>query len=831
MKRTSKPEARSKSRAGRSIPQHVRGLDIRPSQDSNILHDLHPATSQNIQRPASSGSESSASGEDAAQTTKQRKAAFVEIADESKSLQDGESDEETDEIVVANPIGRRGPQGQSKNKQADSSRLAKPKSSTQQNPIVTSRSNKKPRQPRIAPATTPTDPESQKARQKAALARGEEAMAQNPEFAEIFMKEEDPEMKQKLLQGFIQDFRLDPILLSMFSAGEQKRVEVQEEVDGDFTSDEDETESLPSDTELEDAGIIPETQPSPQGRTRRLEQTQQQQSSDEVRGADEGVEDEPERITGAAASRQPQVVSSKPESEQDASRTPQETTSASRQRRNHIPTPPMSLDQVDTSVDEDDVEPVPLVDATESQVEPGKKKQKKPSQRKKAVARESAEKIEDNDDDQYAALEVKFEDDISEAECKPEKKSRKQKSLRGTIKGTWTTEEIAVADEIFDSICREFRCTGYELCHEMNDWGGVYPEFKQKIYEAFPLRSKKAIRSFCQRRWHDNNTGPWTEEEDEELRKWYAVYPNDWVEIALEIPGGRTAASCRDRWIGCLRYQGKLKAGPWTKAEEEKLVSLVQAHSEEKAHEGRRTDWNRISEGMGRTRSAKRCQVKWKAIQKRQTPVNEDLPEKIDDEEDEDTMLQHSIMAQMQPNDGQQKSKKQRELDRAYAKLGWGDVVDALKEIFLSFPKPEYDKEFGHESTFWSIVGTRVSKRDNESVFKSHSKLRRRCYYGALAVFGDEQVEKRKGPVRKTIVLLQNMFAAKDRGEITFERLFGMKPREVLRKRPRGASITEAWLEGLEPPGSSPPPYLQFDDDGEIVIPETQEVDAVAGAP
>lgn len=47
---TAPPMRSKKTRVGRSIPQHVRGINIRPSQDANALREVDPAASQNIQQ-------------------------------------------------------------------------------------------------------------------------------------------------------------------------------------------------------------------------------------------------------------------------------------------------------------------------------------------------------------------------------------------------------------------------------------------------------------------------------------------------------------------------------------------------------------------------------------------------------------------------------------------------------------------------------------------------------------------------------------------------------------------------------------------------------------
>ncbi|KAF9202772.1 Myb-like DNA-binding domain protein [Haplosporangium sp. Z 27] len=74
--------------------------------------------------------------------------------------------------------------------------------------------------------------------------------------------------------------------------------------------------------------------------------------------------------------------------------------------------------------------------------------------------------------------------------------------------------------------------------------------------------------------------GRWLEEEDGALRTALEVYGEaKWVKIQQHIPG-RTDVQCRERYVNVL--SPKVKTGPWTTEESEKLMGLVQTHGDKK---------------------------------------------------------------------------------------------------------------------------------------------------------------------------------------------------------------------------------------------------------
>lgn len=49
----------------------------------------------------------------------------------------------------------------------------------------------------------------------------------------------------------------------------------------------------------------------------------------------------------------------------------------------------------------------------------------------------------------------------------------------------------------------------------------------------------------------------------------------NWARVATLVPN-RTAVQCRERWVNVL--DTNLKKGPWSKAEEDKLIALCSAY-------------------------------------------------------------------------------------------------------------------------------------------------------------------------------------------------------------------------------------------------------------
>jgi hypothetical protein len=94
------------------------------------------------------------------------------------------------------------------------------------------------------------------------------------------------------------------------------------------------------------------------------------------------------------------------------------------------------------------------------------------------------------------------------------------------------------------------------------------------------------------------STGPWTEEEDDSLRRAAAKCgTSSWAAIARLVPG-RTRHQCRERWVAHL--ENKLPVTKdWPAEEDEKLLDAVKTLKEEYAN----ISWRTVSMMLGGKKS------------------------------------------------------------------------------------------------------------------------------------------------------------------------------------------------------------------------------------
>ncbi|XP_069465675.1 snRNA-activating protein complex subunit 4 [Ambystoma mexicanum] len=95
--------------------------------------------------------------------------------------------------------------------------------------------------------------------------------------------------------------------------------------------------------------------------------------------------------------------------------------------------------------------------------------------------------------------------------------------------------------------------------------------------------------------------GPWTKEEDEKLLKAVSVYgERDWYKIREEVPG-RSDSQCRDRYRKALNY--RIKKGRWSQGEKKQLMKLIEKYGV--GH------WAKIASEMP-NRTDSQCLHRWK---------------------------------------------------------------------------------------------------------------------------------------------------------------------------------------------------------------------------
>lgn len=116
--------------------------------------------------------------------------------------------------------------------------------------------------------------------------------------------------------------------------------------------------------------------------------------------------------------------------------------------------------------------------------------------------------------------------------------------------------------------------------------------------------------------------GKWSAEEDEQLARLVTLYGRAWTSVG-ESMEHRSGEDCKDRWDNHVQYhaesapassQGRSKfSGPWTEEEEENLIEAVAAVERELGGEHEREGpmlWGRVAERIG-TRTRHQSAQKW----------------------------------------------------------------------------------------------------------------------------------------------------------------------------------------------------------------------------
>ncbi|KAG9229122.1 hypothetical protein BJ875DRAFT_208624 [Amylocarpus encephaloides] len=175
-------------------------------------------------------------------------------------------------------------------------------------------------------------------------------------------------------------------------------------------------------------------------------------------------------------------------------------------------------------------------------------------------------------------------------------------------------------------------------------------ELQKEFWNIFPetvphLMDTKRLRRTVRSRHHNFNKGPWSVEEDEELRNLYGSFPNQWVKLSGLI--NRPPNAIKTRWKQVLingdNLIGLRGMVRWTLAEEMKLRDAVAdciKHIQElrrsnkefaKKAQGQSDEelihWQTVSDKMGRTRSFPKCIAKWKQLQARAAEEGDNLNE------------------------------------------------------------------------------------------------------------------------------------------------------------------------------------------------------------
>lgn len=128
--------------------------------------------------------------------------------------------------------------------------------------------------------------------------------------------------------------------------------------------------------------------------------------------------------------------------------------------------------------------------------------------------------------------------------------------------------------------------------------------------------SEDATAAQCQNRYTRSldphlKRGPWSAEEDDQLRRAVEVYGRSWVDVCTFVPT-RSNEQCRDRWQEALNPA--VGRGVWTEEEEQALLA---------AHDELGDRWKEISQRIGGGRTDRQvgitfywrvCGAHWHAV-------------------------------------------------------------------------------------------------------------------------------------------------------------------------------------------------------------------------
>ena len=348
----------------------------------------------------------------------------------------------------------------------------------------------------------------------------------------------------------------------------------------------------------------------------------------------------------------------------------------------------------------------------------------------------------------------------------------------GPAAGAFDSSEKAAADAVFTYMCRQEGLTPTQMRVKVSNWKSV-GDFKTEMQAALPNRNQRAIRKFCLRRFTAEDTGPWTEEQDEMLRMAYTEHPNQWAEIGRTV--GRTGDSCRDRWRHHLTYDNA-DTGPWSQEEEEKLVKAVSECLEVVRENARKESndeilsdrtkqeslisWNMVADKMDGKRGKKRCYEKWRNMRYR-APLDNHTPNAASDTT---APAPEAVRPQPPASKFNPDSKKQRNVRKKLERFHYGDYYDVLAEIQKAIPDGE--QIYHDESTVWSVI----SLRNPDSRFSG--ALRRAAYHRMLETYGSSKGAKKSVTIAgKARVMMKGLAKwAKQEGIDEFERSY--KPAE-----------------------------------------------------
>lgn len=308
---------------------------------------------------------------------------------------------------------------------------------------------------------------------------------------------------------------------------------------------------------------------------------------------------------------------------------------------------------------------------------------------------------------------------------------------RVTMSGPYTHEEQETADNIFMRVLDREGLHEADLIAQIKNWKTCCVSFKTAMFDAFSDRTVDSVRKFCQRRWHGQQRGPWTQEEDDALRAAHASQPGKWTVISDSV--GRSAQDCKDRWRNHLEF-GPKTVGPWTVEEEEKLMAAVEECidiiKKEKSDDlgliqdperlATLVNWGVVSQKFHGQRYPARCREKYAnmiALGRNRTHKRKSGTSSLENRGDEDP--RHILSAR-----------------RIVDGFEIGDYYDVFVEIHSSFDDPhQHFRDDKH--MMWSIVSTK-NLHSRFALYSKPSCLRRVALERAIATWPANNAKIRK---------------------------------------------------------------------------------------
>ncbi|KAJ4383687.1 hypothetical protein N0V86_001742 [Didymella sp. IMI 355093] len=148
-------------------------------------------------------------------------------------------------------------------------------------------------------------------------------------------------------------------------------------------------------------------------------------------------------------------------------------------------------------------------------------------------------------------------------------------------------------------------------------------------------RNTKNVKEHVRATYHTYYRGPWSVDEDGQLRKFVELYPNQWKLIATHM--NRLRADVFNRWKDYVQHGEDRVTKRWSPEEEEnfvRVISLVcQRIEDQRAETGKpplddylsSINWSEVCKEMGDTRSRLQCLYKLKQMRARVPPPTFDI--------------------------------------------------------------------------------------------------------------------------------------------------------------------------------------------------------------